>query len=60
MVNTRATSQRDGATASNAPINRNGAGNLGNQPPIRRPIPGEQPTRSEIDRANPVIEQIPT
>jgi hypothetical protein len=60
MVNTRATNQRDGAIASNAPVNQDRAGNPGNLPPIRRPIPGEPPTRSEIDRANPVIEQIPT
>nr|XP_043625519.1 uncharacterized protein LOC122596941 [Erigeron canadensis] len=60
MVNTRANSQLDGATASDTPANRNGAGNAANQRPPRRPYPGEVPTRSEIERVNPVIEQIPT
>lgn len=60
MVNTRASSQRDVVNHSESLANQRRAGNVENRRPSQRPNLGEMPTRSEIERANPVIEQIPT
>ena len=60
MVNTRNSNRLERAAPSNGQSNQNRAANDANQRPPRRPLPGAQPTMSEIERANPVIEQIPT